>query len=653
MLTISAGVRYVLQNPFYPVNNSYTTTDEAGLYGVSGLGNLFMPGTATGSKTQLVQYPAGTYAYNPDRNNFGPSIGFAWQPPTMDNALGHWLFGSQDGDSAIRGGFGMGFNRAGMSDFTGPYGQNRGITVALDRSSTLGNLGALPLLLRDSSRVTLQPAPGVAYPIFPQSTDSVNVYDANLQLSYTQSYSIGWQRKLSRDTALEVRYVGSRHRQDWETVNINEIDIKKNGFVDEFRKAQANLQANIAAGRGTTFAYTGAPGTSPLPVFLAFFNGIGAGRAGDTAAYTGGNWTNSTYLGFLALMNPNPFGFASTNSTTGLVGNSTLRLQAIAAGVPANYFLANPDVLGGADFTTNIGGTRANAVQVEFRKRLSHGLAFNASYGWSDAFNQQRFGFQKPLEEIRQAGQIGNVQHAVKGNWLYELPFGKDQRWGSGAKGLVDGLISGWEIDGVGRLQTGEQLDFGNVRLIGMSEDEFRKAIDLRVGANGQLFILPDDIIQNTVRAFQTSATSANGYSALGAPTGRYLAPANGPDCIETSPGYGDCGVRSLVVNGPRLVRFDLSAVKRVRLQGSTSFEFRVEMLNALNKPYFNPASTAGLPLGMGLSTNNFTGNGPVLANGTPTSNPSASTSGDGFRLTSLLGDNTARIIQLVFRVRW
>ena len=194
-------------------------------------------------------------------------------------------------------------------------------------------------------------------------------------------------------------------------------------------------------------------------------------------------------------------------------------------------------------------------------------------------------------------------------------------------------------------------IDFGNVRVVGMSVDEFKQSIDLRVASNGQVYILPDDIIQNTVKAFSVSATSATGFSALGAPTGRYLAPANGPDCIETSPGYGDCGVRSLVVNGPRLVRFDLSAVKRVKMMGSTSAEFRVEMLNALNTPYFNPASTTGVPLGM--STTLFAGNGPNLANGTPTSNPTAASSADGFRLTSLLGDNQSRIIQLVFRVRW
>ncbi len=82
-------------------------------------------------------------------------------------------------------------------------------------------------------------------------------------------------------------------------------------------------------------------------------------------------------------------------------------------------------------------------------------------------------------------------------------------------------------------------------------------------------------------------------------------------------------------------------------------------MLNALNKPYFNPASAAGVPLGMthdavhrqrtGSRDRHADGGGATNATG----NSQAGTSADSFRLTGLLGDNTARIIQLVFRVRW
>jgi len=253
-------------------------------------------------------------------------------------------------------------------------------------------------------------------------------------------------------------------------------------------------------------------------------------------------------------------------------------------------------MLAGANLTTNAGGTRANSIQAEFRKRLSKGLQLNTSYTWSNAYVRQRYGINKSLEEIMQSGQVGNVEHAAKGNWLYELPFGRERRFGSNAGGFMDALIGGWEIDGVARVQTGETLDFGNVRLVGMSPKEFRNAIGLRASSTGQLVILPDDILGNTVKAFQVSATSATGYGALGPPTGRYLAPANGPDCIETTPGYGDCGVRSLVVNGPRLVRFDLGAGKKFKIRGSVVFEFRGEMLNVFNNPYFNPGPT-GAPL--------------------------------------------------------
>ena len=655
-LTLSGGLRYVLQLPFYPVNNSYTTATVNSLCGVSGTGsvagcNVFTPGNLVGTKPQFVQYPKGTYAYNTDGNNLAPSVGMAWQLPGHKGAMGT-ILGSEEGDSVVRAGFGMAYNRPGMSDFTGAFGANRGITVDLSRSNALGNLGGLPLLLRTSP--ALQTAPAVSYPIAAQTTDSVNIFDSNLQLSYTQAYTVGWQRKLTNDSAVEVRYVGSRHRNDWETISINEPNIVTNGFVNEFRKAQANLQANIAAGKGNTFAFTGAAGTSPLPIFLAYFNGVGNASAGDTTKYTGTNWTNSTFLGFLAAQNPNPFGFMCANANgctsstvlgNGFIGNTTFRNNAAAAGLPSNFFLANPDAIGGADLTTNAGGTDAKSVQIEFRKRFTKGLAFNASYAWSDATIQQRFGFAKPIESVEQTGQVGNVQHALKGNWLYELPFGRDHRWANNMNPFMEGLLGGWEFDGVGRIQTGEMLDFGNVRLVGMTAEDLRQSIALRVDpVSGQIFILPDDIIQNTVRAFAVSATSATGYSALGAPTGRYLAPANGPDCVETAQSFGDCGLRSVVVNGPRLVRFDLSMTKKFHIHNNINFEFRAEMLNAFNSPYFSPI--------IGSSTSFFTGNGPNQT-GTPISNPSVPTSADGYRLTSLLGDNQARIVQLVWRVRW
>ena len=102
-------------------------------------------------------------------------------------------------------------------------------------------------------------------------------------------------------------------------------------------------------------------------------------------------------------------------------------------------------------------------------------------------------------------------------------------------------------------------------------------------------------------------------------PSGRYIAPANGPDCIETTGAIGDCGLRSIVVTGPRLVRFDLSAVKRVAIKGRVNFEFRAEFLNAFNHPWFSPVTGVG-------------------------DDP------DDFRVT---GADSGREIQLVWRINW
>jgi hypothetical protein len=647
-VTVSAGLRYVMANPFYPTNDSYTTVTPEGLYGVSGDGNLFKPGTLTGTRPQYVRYAKGEYAYNPDRNNWAPSIGAAWQVPSSENGFMKLLQGSQEGDVVIRAGWAMAYQRPGMSDFTGVFGANQGIQASLQTDQ---NTTSLPILLRNNP--TLPAPPSVNLPSFPSAvTNTGNAYDTDIQMPYTQSWSAGWQRRLTRDSAIEVRYVGSVHNNDWDTVNINEVNINGNGFLNEFRLAQANLQANIAAGRGATFAYMGAgSGTNPLPIFLAHFNAQNAANAGNAAVYTGTNWTSATFLGFLAARNPNPWGFASTG-TNGLVGNTTTRNNAIAAGLPVNFFVANPDLLGGANLTTNTGaGTRAHSGQFEFRKRFSNGFAVNSSYTFSLAELNQRFGFTKPLEWIDQAGQVGNVRHALKANWTLEVPVGKDRKFGADMNGFLDAIVGGWSVDGVGRIQTGEVLDFGNVRLVGMTQKDLQKEIKVQQGPGGQIFILPADILDNTVKAFSVSPTTASGYGSLGAPSGRYLAPANGPDCIETAAAYGDCGLRSLTVNGPSLVRFDIGISKKFDLPGRFVFEFRGEMLNAFNEPYFNPASAGGTPLG--ITTNTTSPAGPVATGGTPTSNPTGATNVDNYRLTGLLGDNQSRLVQLVWRLRW
>jgi Carboxypeptidase regulatory-like domain/TonB dependent receptor-like, beta-barrel/TonB-dependent Receptor Plug Domain len=651
-MSINAGFRYDVQLPFYSLNSlySYATVDD--LCGVSGKKtdnscNLFQAGNMPGQSPTFKQLIEGSKPYNTDYNNVAPSVGFAWTPERRSGMLGTLM--GPDGDFVVRGGYTRSFSRAGLNDFTGIFTANPGLRIIVNRDDASGNLGTAPLLLRDSARLTQPAFPSKpVYPMTDVVTQDVNVIDPNIRVPYADSYSIGLQRSLTKNIALEVRYVGTRGNDSWRTtvngnngqnagngsgtLNFNEYNIYENGFINEFRRAQSNLKANIAAGRGATFAYTGAAGTAPLPVFLGFFNAQNAANAGNAALYTGTNWTSTTFLNFLAERNPNPFGFANANTTNtnepqnGLMSNATLRANAAAAGIPANYFVANPDLLGGAFLLTNSGKSKYDSLQVELRRRYADGLLFQTSYVFGHGYVTDWESWRKEQVWIRDAGTPGDVTHQFKANVVYDLPFGNGHKWGSQANGVVDRIIGGWQVGLSARIQSGRLIDVGNVRVVGMTDQDARAMFKLRFDDAGRkVWMLPQDVIDNTLNAFSVSATSASGYSGA-APTGRYFAPANGPDCIEIDSGadYGACANRSVVLTGPMFRQFDLRFSKRTKLAGRTDFEVAAEMLNVFNQANF-------VPVGIG--------SGPTLGSQI-----------SSYEVTTLTGTNTSRLIQFVAR---
>lgn len=632
-LTINAGVRYDLQLPFQAANSIYTFGDITNICGISGSAsastcNLFQPGNTPGPAPVFQQYKAGVNSANTDWNNFGPSAGIAWTPQARPGFLAP-IMGS--GEFVVRGGYSRAFTRPAIGDYTGIFGNNPGIVQSLvDPAATiLGNSPAPLLLSNPKTAAQLAFAPAPLYPLSPTNIfQSIYGFNPDIQIPYSDTWSAGIERSLGKNMAIEVRYVGTHGYKIWGNYNYNEVDITKNGFESEFRQAQANLQANIAAGKGNTFAYTGAPGTSPLPTFLGYFDGKSSANASNPAMYTGANWTNATFLGYLAAQNPNPFGFLSTSSnssSTSLIGNAAFLANAAAAGIPANYFVANPALIGGAFVRGNQASTYYNGLQTEFRRRLSNGLQFQASYSFDTAYATTFLGFIGGTVYRRTTGSEGDLTHQFKSLVTYDLPFGQGRRWGSHVGGVTDRLIGGWQIDVSSVVHSGELVDLGNVRLVGMTAADVQGMFKVRVDPSGAglVYMLPADVIQQTINAFNVSATSPTGYAGT-PPSGRYFAPANSPSCIEPeTTAVGQCGVGSLIVHGPLFQDHDISLVKQVRVVGHTNAEFHLEMLNAFNHANFVPVGGIG------------------------------STTLTGFQVSALNGANTSRTIQLVFRFNW
>jgi hypothetical protein len=600
-LTLSAGLRWDLQTPFVSKNDTLSAVSFDSVCGISGRGAAsspfdkcaFFSRNQTGVHPEFIQLNRSTQGYETDWNNIAPSLSVAWRP-NVQNGWMRAILGDPE-QATLRGGYSRSYERQGLSTFTGLYGGNPGGTLTLNRNSTTGLLNpgqSAPLLYRDKDQLNTASFPDtITYPFAVQANrgSSLNSFAPDIKIASAHSWTVGFQRSISKDMAVEFRYVGTKGVDQWSTLNYNTRDIERNGFLDEFRLAVANLQANNAAGGARTgsFAFFGPDtGTSPLPIYLAYL--VGSTNATNAGSYTGTAWTDTALTGDLIFQNPSP-----VNSSADLDGNLTRRNQALAAGLPANFFLLNPDVNGNS--VTDSGAFSIyHAFQIDLRRRLSRGLQVSANYQYAiergSAFDGFLYG--RTMEDG------GGVRHAIKTQWDYSIPVGRGQRYGTNMNTWMDYVLGGWSFKGVGRFQA-QAVDFGSVRLVGMTKDDLqamwhhRRVKDPLIN-NGleTVFMLPDDVILNTRRAFSFSSTSTSGYGALGAPEGRYIAPAQFPGCITIK--AGDCAPRTLILRAPWFARLDIGLSKRVPIHGRTNLEVAIEVLNVMDTINFDAVANPG-----------------------------------------------------------
>jgi hypothetical protein len=482
-----------------------------------------------------------------------------------------------------------------------------------------------PVLLSQTSRLGAPDFPDTpVYPFDASPGASINIFpDRKLRTPRVHSYQVGVQRSLGRDMALEVRYVGNRNLYTWAEENWNQLSLVDSGFYDEFRLAQQNIAANRAAGRGATFAYTGAPGTSPLPIHLAYLNGSTA--ANNPAAYTSTNFTNQGFVNRFSPLNADPL------AAVAAIDTAAFRANALAAGLPRNLFVLNP-MVASANVVTDDVFTKYNSLQLELRRRLAQGLLVSANYtyGIKKASSLQSIRF--PRIEV-DASDDRNAPHVFKANWVYEVPVGRGRRFGGDWNAIVDGILGNWEFSGNAQLKQDRYRMVGVV-LEGMSVDELQREFRISREVNPttgilQVFSFPEDIRLNTWAAFSVDPTTATGYSdARGVPTGRYIRPAGDANCIAIY--RGDCNSPDINLNGPLFSRFDMRLKKRFPFGRRASVEVMAEVLNVFDTINFNHSVAFAPAAGE-----------------------------DTFRVTSAYTDiNTTfdpggRIGQLVWRINW
>lgn len=448
-LTATLGFRLEKQFAFVNQDGLYSMVSYQSLWGTSGVGNLFAPGANSGVAPTFVPV---NNPYDPPLVP-APSVGLAWQLPAHEGILG-WLTGHHSGASVLRAGYNIATVREGMAVYQSLFASNQGITEDASLSPTtypaiFGAPGSVnfsdPTIPSRISSLPTTPN----YPIPASFTTSLNGIDPNLRMGYVQSWNLSFQRELDRNTVVDVRYVGNHGTDLWRQMNLNEVNILENGFLNEFKIAQNNLTiargGNITNQTTNNFGNQGLPGQQAVPIL-------------QTAIGTTTDSTTATQL---------MLGQAGA-AANGIATNSARLAALTKAGYPANLFQVNPTVAGAGSYVlNNSGASYFNAFQVEVRRRLASGFQVQGSYQFaksiSDGATASSSDFSTPTT-LRNLGldripDPFDIRHDIKINWIYELPFGPGRHfYGTGGNPIAKKILEGWQLSGVMRFQSGTPL---------------------------------------------------------------------------------------------------------------------------------------------------------------------------------------------------
>lgn len=251
-----------------------------------------------------------------------------------------------------------------------------------------------------------------------------------------------------------------------------------------------------------------------------------------------------------------------TNPMAGLIPGTTLN----GANIPRQQLLrAHPQFTGLNVQRLNDGSSHYHGLQTRLERRFSSGLQLMANYQWSKLLERRsRLNERDPLLEKRIAAE--DRTHRLVTSGTYDLPFGRGRKFLSGARGPVNHVVGGWNINAILTLQPGSPLTWGNVIYLGGP---------LSVDAHN-----PD-------RTFDTS--QFNRVAAQQLDWNRRTFPTRFNN------------VRQDGVN-----QIDFSAIKSFEIlpEGRLNMTFRCEFFNLTNTPIFSAPQLAPTNTNFGLITN-------------------------------------------------
>jgi hypothetical protein len=530
--------------------------------------------------------------YPNDYNNIGPAIGFAWQVP--------WLGA---GKTTVRGGYQITYqiNQSGNNII-----QEINVPGASDIASYIpaSNAPYLDLTMVSPSLIpvrTLTPSGAPLKPMQPSlltgpRSQQIYIPDAGLSTPYAQNLTLSVTRSISSSLTLDMRYIGTLSRKQWDpVVNINQPNFLYNGLKEAFDAARAGNDSSPSLKvLEDMFKGMNIAGTGFGPVGSTFGGVLQTAgmhlRANTTLR---GNLANGNYNLLAGSLNTLNYP-AANNPTLPIIPSGVVGTVLRQNGFPENFIVTNPQ-FGTVNNLTNVYSNNYHSLETQVTLRPKAGVSFQSTYTWSKNLGTGQPG---PLGAAysnladRHADyslQPDSRTHDFRTNGTFALPIGPNKLLFANTAGTLGRVLEGWQASWIINLTSGTPTSIaaqnnlyanGTASIVGpFAKDS--GSVQYDTGTTWNYY--PKGAYNVVLDPQCGQVTSLQGLA--GQCTIDAVADASGKIVLQhPQPGTrGTMGQRS--VEGPGQWRFDANLQKSFRLSESKTLQFRMDARNILNHP--------------------------------------------------------------------
>ena len=490
-LTVNYGLRYSLLSPPWETSGTQVAPTfslgqwfkQRSINMLHGIGSEADPLVEFGLAGPVNGKPS---YYRWDYHNFAPRLSFAYNPRPK---------------TVIRAGAGIVFDRIGAGllttfDRDGAFGLSSTLTNSVIPSAAtsprLTSLTQVPCCEPNGTNI-FPPQPKGGFPfVFPPSLTGLGIYfglDDSIKTPYSYALDFSVGQQIARNTTLELSYVGHLSRR---LLSQEDMAAPLN-IVDQKSGISYYAAANRLAKLGATGAPTSAVNSSVIGPTAAYWRDmIQPLKPGDqyTLPCSGGSTTDPAQAMYdMDSCGGGPINFGFGDETTPLAEldywGSDFSGNPGILGLSGNYYTSvlGPNSFFNSQFHSlfawrSIGNANYNALQATLRRSMSQGVQFDFNYTFSKSIDLTsdavRVGFNGGLasgvggivntwfpNQLRGVSDF-DTTHQVNANWVMELPFGRGKPLAKNASGLVNAIVGGWQLSGLGRWTSGFPVNIGN-----------------------------------------------------------------------------------------------------------------------------------------------------------------------------------------------